>query len=73
MYPHAPGRDRRSGVLAEATMTVLIARFLKDQSGATSIEYAVIAASIAGAIISVVRGVGTGVLAKYASVSTALQ
>ena len=34
-------------------------RFLRDQSGATAIEYGLIAAGIAVAIVAVVKGVGT--------------
>ena len=40
-------------------MTNLFARFLRDQSGATAIEYGLIAAGIALAIIAVVNGLGT--------------
>jgi len=40
-------------------MNKLVSRFIKDESGATAIEYALIAAGIAIAIISAVNGVGT--------------
>jgi pilus assembly protein Flp/PilA len=40
-------------------MKKLIARFVKDESGATAIEYGLIAAGIALAIITVVNGLGT--------------
>lgn len=40
-------------------MTNLVARFVKDESGATAIEYALIAAGIACAIIVAVNGLGT--------------
>lgn len=59
--------------LAEANMAVLIARFMKDQSGATAIEYSLIAASIAGAIIAAVRAVGTNVNAMYTNVANVVQ
>jgi len=36
-----------------------IARFVKDESGATAIEYGLIAACISVAIIAVVQGVGS--------------
>ena len=39
-------------------MKNLIARFVKDESGATAIEYGLIAAGIALAIIAVVNGLG---------------
>jgi pilus assembly protein Flp/PilA len=40
-------------------MKNLIARFVKDESGATAIEYGLIAAGIAVVIIAAVNGVGT--------------
>jgi pilus assembly protein Flp/PilA len=46
--------------------------FLRDDSGATAIEYALIASGIAGAIIVVVIALGTSVQNMYTSVSTAL-
>jgi pilus assembly protein Flp/PilA len=50
----------------------LIAFFLKDQSGATAIEYGLIAAGISVAIIAVVQGLGTKLASTFTSVSTAL-
>jgi pilus assembly protein Flp/PilA len=50
----------------------LIAFFLKDQSGATAIEYGLIAAGISVAIIAVVQGLGTKLAATFTSVSTGL-
>jgi len=47
--------------------------FLKDESGATAIEYGIIAAGIAVAIIAVVNGLGTSLNAKFKSVSTQLK
>ena len=40
-------------------MKNLIARFVKDESGATAIEYGLIAAGISIAIIVAVNGLGT--------------
>ena len=40
-------------------MKNLVSRFVKDESGATAIEYGLIAAGISIAIISVVNGLGT--------------
>ncbi len=40
-------------------MKTLILRFIKEESGATAIEYGLIAAGIAIAIITAVQGVGT--------------
>ena len=48
-------------------------RFLWDESGATAIEYGLIAAGIAVAIITVVNGLGTKLKATFSSVSAALK
>jgi pilus assembly protein Flp/PilA len=53
-------------------MTTLISRFVKDDSGATAIEYGLIAAGIAVAIIAVVNGLGTKLNTTFASVSSQL-
>ncbi len=50
----------------------LVIRFLKDENGATAIEYALIAAGIALAIITVVKCVGTKINTTFSSVSAAL-
>lgn len=47
--------------------------FLKDESGATAIEYGLIAAGISIAIIAVVNGLGTNLNAKFKSISTQLK
>jgi len=46
--------------------------FLRDECGATAIEYALLASGIAGAIIAVVMALGTSVNGMYTSVSTNL-
>ena len=46
--------------------------FLKDESGATSIEYGLIAAGISVAIIAVVNGLGTQLNVTFTKVKTAL-
>jgi pilus assembly protein Flp/PilA len=48
-------------------------KFLRDESGATSIEYGLIAAGIAVVIITVVKGVGTKLNTTFTSVSSALK
>jgi pilus assembly protein Flp/PilA len=53
-------------------MTFLL-RFLKDDSGATAIEYGLIAAGIAVAIIATVQALGTQLNTTFTSVSTALK
>ena len=52
-------------------MTTLIRCFLRDDRGATSVEYALIAAGISTAIIGVFGGVVVAVKAKYTSVAEA--
>ena len=54
-------------------MNRLLLKFFKDQSGATSIEYALIAAGISLAIIATVNGLGSTLNAKYAAVNTSLK
>lgn len=54
-------------------MRALFLRFVKDQSGATAIEYGLIAAGVSLAIIAVVNGLGTGLNAKFKSISTQLK
>ena len=46
--------------------------FLRDESGATAIEYGLIAAGISIAIITVVQGLGTRLAATFTSVSNGL-
>ena len=50
----------------------LISRFIHDESGATAIEYGLIAALIAVVIITAVTAVGTSVSTAFNSVATAL-
>jgi pilus assembly protein Flp/PilA len=57
----------------EPKMTKLIQRFATDQSGATAIEYGLIAAGISVAIIAVVQGIGTNLKGTLGSVQTALK
>jgi pilus assembly protein Flp/PilA len=54
-------------------MKTIFSRFVKDESGATAIEYGLIAAGISVAIIAVVQGLGTNLKATFTSVSTALK
>jgi pilus assembly protein Flp/PilA len=46
--------------------------FVRNESGATAIEYAMIAAGIAGAIIAVVTGLGTVMQNKYQSIADSM-
>jgi pilus assembly protein Flp/PilA len=54
-------------------MVQLLNRFCKDQSGATAIEYGLIAAGISVAIIATVQALGTNLNTTFQSVSTALK
>jgi len=54
-------------------MTFWLKKFAKDEGGATAIEYGLIAAGIAVAIIAVVNGIGTSLNTSFASVQTQLK
>ena len=54
-------------------MKNLITRFVKDESGATAIEYGLIAAGISLAIITVVNGLGSTLNTKFSSISSSLK
>ena len=54
-------------------MKRLVAKFWNDQSGATAIEYGLIAAGISLAIIAVVNGLGTNLNEKFTSVNNSLK
>jgi pilus assembly protein Flp/PilA len=54
-------------------MKNLISRFVKDESGATAIEYGLIAAGIALAIITVVNNLGSTLNTKIGSISSSLK
>jgi pilus assembly protein Flp/PilA len=54
-------------------MKNLLARFAKDESGATAIEYALIAAGIALAIITAVNTLGTTLSNKFTSINSSLK
>ena len=47
--------------------------FLRDDTGATSIEYAVMASGVAVAIVGGVNKLGSGVLTMWTTVGTALK
>jgi pilus assembly protein Flp/PilA len=54
-------------------MPVVVLRFLSDESGATAIEYGLIAAGISIAIIAVVKNIGTTLNTKFTSVNTQMR
>jgi pilus assembly protein Flp/PilA len=53
-------------------MKTLVTRFVKDESGATAIEYGLIAAGISVAIITVVGQLGSKLNSTFGSVKNAL-
>jgi pilus assembly protein Flp/PilA len=53
-------------------MNTLLTRFAKDESGATAIEYGLIAGLISVVIIGSVTAVGTQLDAKFTAIKTAL-
>lgn len=53
-------------------MTKFLSKFVKDESGATAIEYGLIAALIAVVIISAITTLGTELSAAFGRVATAL-
>ncbi|WFU76810.1 MULTISPECIES: Flp family type IVb pilin [unclassified Bradyrhizobium] len=54
-------------------MKNLLKNFIADESGATAIEYGLIAAGIALAIITVINGMGSKLSAKFGSISSSLK
>ncbi len=57
----------------EANMNNLFARFVRDESGATAIEYGLIAALIAVVIIGAVQVVGTNLSTTFTTVSSKIK
>ena len=53
-------------------MTKFISKFVQDESGATAIEYGLIAALIAVVIISAVTALGTSITAQFTEIVTAM-
>ena len=51
-------------------MKNLVVRFMKDDSGATAIEYGLIAAGISVAIIAVVNGLGTKLNTTFSGITS---
>lgn len=54
-------------------MKNLIKRFANDESGATAIEYGLIAAGISLAIIAAVNSLGTALSSKFSAISSSLK
>ena len=51
----------------------LLLKFLRDEEGATAIEYGLIAAGISLAIISIVNGMGAKLNTKFTSITSSLK
>lgn len=54
----------------EPVMTDLVKRFVKDESGATAVEYGLVAAGISIAIIAVMQGLGSKLNTTFTTVQT---
>jgi pilus assembly protein Flp/PilA len=57
----------------ELSMKNLVSRFVKDESGATAIEYGLIAAGISIVIITAVNGIGSKLKTNFEGISTSLK
>jgi pilus assembly protein Flp/PilA len=51
----------------------LVMKFLADQSGATAIEYCLIAVGLSIVIVAAVNGIGTTLSGKFTSLNTTLK
>jgi pilus assembly protein Flp/PilA len=59
--------------LTEAGLKYSILKFISDESGATAIEYGLIAAGISLAIIAAVNGLGTNLNTMFNSINSSLK
>lgn len=57
----------------ERPMPGLVKRFAQNESGATAVEYGLIAAGISVAIITVLQGIGTRLSMTFNSVQTSMK
>jgi pilus assembly protein Flp/PilA len=60
------------GATKECSMRDLISRFVKDESGATAIEYALIAAGISITIVAIVQAIGGKLVTTFTSVENGI-
>ena len=65
-----PVRAKENSSRPQPEMTKMIAKFFNDESGATAIEYGLIAALVAVVIITGLTALGTSLNAKFNTVST---
>ena len=71
-----PGMARENPVekrRQEFGVRQLIGKFFNDESGATAIEYCMIAAGLSIVIVTVVNGIGTNLSTKFVDVGTSLK
>ena len=66
-------KSKYGGLNVQLLLKDIAQRFVRDESGATAIEYGLIAAGIALAIISVVNGLGTNLRARFTSINSSLR
>jgi len=59
--------------IEDRRLSATLSRFVRDERGATAIEYAMIASGVAVAIAASVTSLGSGVKGLFTSVSTALK
>jgi pilus assembly protein Flp/PilA len=71
--PYSMGVNDLSKISVEAKLQRIFSKFLSNESGATAIEYGLIAAGIALAIIAIVNGLGTNLNDKFTSINTSLK
>ncbi|CCD86819.1 putative Flp/Fap pilin component [Bradyrhizobium sp. ORS 285] len=71
--PQRPDFVRPATCTWSYPMKNLLARFVKDESGATAIEYGLIAAGISLAIIAAVNGLGSSLSSKFGSINSSLK
>jgi pilus assembly protein Flp/PilA len=67
-----PSANRDMDIIQEHIMTNLVKRFMNDESGATAIEYGLIAAGISVAIITVVNTLGSQLKSTFTNISSQL-
>jgi pilus assembly protein Flp/PilA len=63
----------RLGAKAEAYVMITLEKFLAEESGATAIEYGLIAAGISVAIVTVVGTVGSSLQTTFTSLASSLK
>jgi pilus assembly protein Flp/PilA len=68
-----PGRTPGHFCCQEAVLKHLFLRFLANQSGATAIEYGLIAAGISLAIIAAVNGLGSTLSTSFTTINNSLK